>query len=96
MLNRLFASREKKLGEAIAKEDLPKMAQYLELGVRKIDYMRMQPADFDNGKTMIPMCKYEDPVRLAKDTGLNDQGLKLLQQYGLGDGPAPRGPGLSR
>jgi hypothetical protein len=96
MLDRLFASREKKLGEAIAKEDLSRMAQYLELGVRKVDYLRTMPADFDNGKTQIPVGKYSDPVKLAQDIGLNDQGMRLLQQYGLGDGPAPRSPSYSR
>lgn len=90
MLNRLFASRERKLGEAIAKEDLVKMAEYLELGVRKVDYLRTVPADFGNGKTMIPAGKYSDPVKLAQDTGMSARGMRLLQQYGLGNGPAPQ------
>lgn len=90
MLSKLFASREKKLGEAIANGELGKMKQLLDLGVRQIDYLRMKPADFGTGKEMVPMRAYSDPVQLASDIGLNDQGMRLLQSYGLGDGPVPK------
>ena len=90
MLDRLFASRERKLGDAIAQGNLTKMAQYLEMGVRKVDYLRTMPADFDNGKTMVPVGKYSDPVKLALDTQLNAQGMQLLQQYGLCESSAPQ------
>lgn len=90
MLTQLFASREKKLGNAIANGDFGKMKQLLDLGVRQIDYLRMKPADFGTGKEIVPMRHYSDPVQLAIEIELNDQGMRLLQSYGLGNGPVPK------
>lgn len=96
----LKARRERALARAIEGHDLNEMSRYLELGVRKIDHMRYQSADFGTGGQRVPAGKYHDPYQLAKDVGLPAEGLALLNRYQLGEpaaaaavhAPTPRGP----
>lgn len=82
MLEKLMMARsERKLGEAIANHDLKAMAHYLERGARQIDHLLMRPADFGNGKDMIPAGKFNDPWSLAKQIGLGAAGQELLNRY---------------
>lgn len=96
MFGNLIQNRnERKLGEAIAAHDLGKMQGLLEKGVRKVNYLLMQPGDFGDGSTMIPAGKFEDPVSLARKVGMQQEGMALLARYGLSDqAPAPSRPGL--
>lgn len=87
---------QRKLGEAIAKQNIKDIQHFLEKGARRIDYLRYYP---NEQGVMVPISRYSDPVLLAQHTGLSKQGMELLARYGLRpDGPQPapnRGPGLS-
>lgn len=86
---------QRKLGEAIAKQNIKDIQHFLEKGTRRIDYLRYYP---DERGQMVPISRYSDPVLLAQHTGLSKQGMDILARYGLrpegaqptpGRGPAP-------
>lgn len=85
--NLLNARNERKFGEAIAARDLSGMQSLLDKGVRRVDFMLMQPADFGTGQTKIPAGKFNDPVKLAREVGLPSEGMRLLASYGLHEAP---------
>ena len=89
MLGQLLQSRnERKLGEAIAAHDLGKMEALLGKGIRRVNYLLMRPGDFGDGSVQVPAGKFEDPVSLARQVGLRQDGLALLARYGVGE-PQP-------
>lgn len=81
----LGGNSSQKLGKAIEKHDLNTMRQCLEagVGIKNFDYLLMCEGDRPGEK--VPAGKFTHPMKLARQVGMREDGMRLLAQYGLAD-----------